>query len=139
MSNYELGPELWFDLHLEALHAIDDKRKKKFANKIKKVYKSIQCKRCKGHMKKFIKGHPLSMYDRRYDDEGKDIGMFLWSWKFHNDVNKRTDKRIMDFREAYKMYKVGTFRDSAFSFNPINNQLGCCVVPRIGCPACGTY
>jgi hypothetical protein len=47
--------------------------------------------------------NPISEYwNQRYNNE--DVGMFKWSFNFHNAVNQRLNKPIMDWSTAYNLY-----------------------------------
>lgn len=99
-KKYELGPKLWYKIHRKAIKAKGRKKKvKKYVKFIFKIYHSIKCEDCKGHLRKFMGENPLHMYC-----DSKD-GLFIWSWKLHNDVNQRIDKNIIDYDRAKALYK----------------------------------
>lgn len=95
----KLDKHLWKKIHKRAMNAKDDRKKKKFIKFIKKIYRSIKCNECKGHLKRFLKNELLIFY--YYVDDG----FFIWSWKLHNDVNGRTNKEIMNYEDAFRLYK----------------------------------
>lgn len=97
-KKYKLGNELWTMIHKKAIKADNYKRKKKFIKLIKNIHDSIECSECKGHMRKYIEEEPLINY---LDFEN---GLFVWSWKFHNEVNKRLKKDLITYKDAYEIY-----------------------------------
>ena len=94
----KLDKHLWKKIHKKAKRSIKDKDKKKFVKYIKGIYRSIKCKECKGHMKGYLTRERLSKYYMI------DNGLFVWSWKFHNDVNRRIGKEEINLEDAYSMY-----------------------------------
>jgi len=41
-------------------------------------------------------------------EEGKEpmrLGMFIWSWQYHNKVNVRLGKKGISWQEAYQKFK----------------------------------
>lgn len=95
----KLDKYLWDKIHRKAARAKDDNKKQKYVTFMKKVYKSIKCSECKGHMKNFLRKEQLISYYHI------DNGFFIWSWKFHNDVNNRIGKSIISYEDAYKRHK----------------------------------
>lgn len=96
---YKLGPELWKKIHKKAIKANrSTKRKKKFIKFINKVYKSIECDECKGHLRQFMDNEPIIHY------LDIDHGVFTWTWRLHNAVNDRVGKEMIDHDDAFSMY-----------------------------------
>jgi len=110
MSNFDnitdpevIGPGYWAQIHFEALRATNDDRRSKFIEKMKLLPTEFPCGDCRPHIDKFIKENPLEKFkDLKY--KGKDIGLFYWSWLFHNEVNSRLGKYQPSIEEAYSYY-----------------------------------
>lgn len=58
----------------------------------------LPCEECKEHMNKYIQNSEIDPYLKTRKD------IFGWTWYFHNEVNKRINKPVVDFDTAYKMY-----------------------------------
>lgn len=81
------GKEVWMQIHRMSLVLNDNE----FTEFIKQVFNSIECPKCKNHMREYLKKHKLKDYPGR---------KFEWSWEFHNEVNKRLKKRQVPFNRA---------------------------------------
>jgi hypothetical protein len=105
-----IGPGIWMLLHQKGSKANTKEKQKEFIQFVKDVYENFPCNFCRGHFKVYIQEHPLEKYLNVYlvGENGKKImiGMFLWSWKFHNAVNHRLQKPMMNWDTAYEMYYV---------------------------------
>lgn len=104
----KLGPDLWMYIHNKAKLAglsNDCHKIKRFKKLIKHVIKNSPCNECKNHLKEFIKRYPIKKYYYVNDKlTRKNIGLFIWSWMLHNDVNSRLGKPIVPFQDAYSYY-----------------------------------
>ena len=100
------GPGGWLMIHILAYNATSERNKKAFERDMANICSGLKCHTCQGHCGKYLADNP--MRDREYwnakDEEGRDIGMFKWSWAFHNAVNKRLGKPILDYDTAYHLY-----------------------------------
>jgi hypothetical protein len=105
MGKLKLDANLWNKIHNKAYNAKSDSSKKDFMKYMKKLYHKIPCPDCKGHMKSFMKNEDIKNYYYMSDNNGEPNGMFMWSWKLHNDVNSRIAKRIVTYDEAINSYK----------------------------------
>jgi len=95
------GPGMWYTIHITALKIGQDN----FLSWIYIIISSIPCLRCRKHATEYISENPPDKYKDVYDKSSGDlIGMFKWSWKFHNDVNTRLSKPLLDYNTVYKMY-----------------------------------
>lgn len=101
----KLDGQLWDKIHQKGKDAVTCKRKKRFKKYIKKLVKKIPCDKCKNHLKEFLSQEPLTKYFNLYDrNTGEDIGIFRWTWLYHNDVNSKLDKPVVSWDQAYKKY-----------------------------------
>jgi hypothetical protein len=99
-----IGPGSWFVIHTTARYADTIQKKRDFSGFMKRFCEEFRCKECSGHCQKYIKDHPIEPYFNLRSPHGEEIGCFKWTWKFHNAVNNRLGKPIVDFQTAYDMY-----------------------------------
>jgi hypothetical protein len=97
-------PGAWLVIHILAYRAKTNEEKQCFIKTMEKICDGLKCGTCKPHCIAYQKEHPISRYWNVKDENGQDIGMFKWSWAFHNAVNSRLGKPIMDFKTAYDLY-----------------------------------
>lgn len=94
------GPGMWLSIHITALKMGEDY----FLRWIRVLIPSIPCQTCREHAIKYLSSNQPESYKGIHNNTGDIIGMFKWSWIFHNDVNKRLNKPILDYNTAYRMY-----------------------------------
>jgi hypothetical protein len=99
-----VGPGTWFCLHLEGYHAKTPAQIQNFIGFITRVTSNFKCLNCRKHAMKYIANHPFEPYVNMTLPNGEQIGMFRYTFDFHNTVNKNIGKPVMDFDEAYKMF-----------------------------------
>jgi len=100
----ELGRGLWFIIHLDGVHAVTDAGKQSYETRMNILCENFKCKSCQPHFRKFIDTHPFKLYWNIKDAKGRDIGMFKWSWEFHNQVNRFLKKYEPTLEEAYAYF-----------------------------------
>lgn len=98
------GPGAWLVIHSIAFRAKTDEEKRSFIRTMKQICDGLKCQTCKQHCIAYIKEHPIIKYWNIKNKEGEDIGMFKWTWAFHNAVSSRLRKPTMDFESAYHLY-----------------------------------
>jgi hypothetical protein len=101
------GPGTWNVLHRLAFKARTRKAQTNFIEVMKETCAGFSCVVCRGHCSEYIKNHPLEEYlgiKVSIGDQTLDLGMFVWTWKFHNAVNARLKKPIMSWITAYNLY-----------------------------------
>ena len=92
-------------IHRMARDAIDDESIMKFVIFMTSVCTYLSCNECSSHCKEYLSSHPFNpYYDIRDNRDGRLIGMFVWSWIFHNDVNRRLNKNPIDWQRAVNIY-----------------------------------
>lgn len=102
-----VGPGTWDVIHRRSFKARTRKTQLEFIILMKDICDGFPCHVCRGHCKEYIKNHPLEEYlEVMIDINGKRLalGLFVWSWKFHNSVNTRLKKPIMSWETAYNIY-----------------------------------
>jgi hypothetical protein len=98
----KFGPVLWRIIHIAALNMSADD----FIKFINLQIIHILCMDCRNHAIEYLKNNPPESYKNVYDVNGEFVGMFKWSWKFHNDVNIRLKHQLMDYNTAYALYST---------------------------------
>lgn len=97
------GPGLWYGIHITAWYAKTEEEKRAFVKYMEHIRDTIQCLSCRDHCASYMEQNPISDYwNQRYNDV--DVGMFKWTFNFHNAVNQRLNKPIMDWSTAYNLY-----------------------------------
>jgi hypothetical protein len=80
---------------------------------MKMICEKFPCSVCANHCKDYVKNNKIEKYigvSIEINGEQKQLGMFIWSWKFHNAVNHRTKdkngapKKLMSWDTAYNMF-----------------------------------
>ena len=94
------GPGLWLNIHIVSLDCDNDDKINNFINYINLIASKLPCGQCKNHFLKYLNKNPLENYilDPDY------LGMFKWSWKFHNTVNFFLKKPIINLESAIQIY-----------------------------------
>jgi len=109
------GSAFWFTLHNGAIRypmrasPIIKERMKGFVLGFPFM---IPCLECKEHAVAYIEGN----FDKLDDVCSGRMKLFNFFVDLHNDVNKRYNKPIMGYEEAYDLYKEGA-TVSKFSYN----------------------
>lgn len=102
-----IGPGTWNLIHRKAYKVRTHSEQLAFIELMKETCYGFPCTICKGHCTEYIKNHPLEEYlDVVADINGEKValGMFIWTWKFHNAVNTRVKKPLMSWETAYNLY-----------------------------------
>ncbi len=100
----KFGPGIWFIIHMMAINAKNPDQIDHFIEWINFIISELPCKKCRKHAISYMESNPLEYYYRDLNENGVPIGMFKWTWIFHNYVNNQLDKNIIDFDTAYNMY-----------------------------------
>ena len=98
-----VGPGIWYEIHKQAYNAKTPQQQNQFVIFMKDTCYGFPCKICRGHCTEYIKNNPIEYYvGSTVDDEL--LGLFIWTWKFHNSVNARLKKPIMSWNTAVTLY-----------------------------------
>lgn len=95
------APGIWFSIHISSINL----EQNEFSNFLEMILHHLSCLKCREHALEYLSTHPLDEYKKLRNFEGEKIGMFKWTWEFHNSVNLRLGKHNLDFETAYNMYK----------------------------------
>lgn len=94
------GPGMWYSIHISAIQLSEDN----FITYIKGIIPKIPCLKCREHAVEYLKNNPIEHFKGIKDNNGEFVGMFKWSWIFHNNVNQRLNYKVLDWDTAYNMY-----------------------------------
>ncbi len=97
------GNSVWF-----LIHFISANLPPVLPKSLKEWYKAfivclkflLPCNECRHHMTKYLKQVNID----RYLDTRE--GVFKWSWEFHNTVNTRLNKPLVDYASAIQYYTI---------------------------------
>lgn len=98
-----VGAGLWISIHKATLFLTEDE----FIRYVRQLQKNFPCAHCKEHFGRYLQDKPPEKYKTiKIEHKGKvmELGMFLWSWEFHNAVNKRLNKPIMSWDTACQLF-----------------------------------
>lgn len=101
------GPGTWNLIHRMAFKARTKEERLSFIRFMMDACYGFPCTVCKVHCTEYIQNHPLTDYldvSINVDGENLPLGLFIWTWKFHNAVNKRINKPLMNWDTAYNLY-----------------------------------
>lgn len=104
-----VGPGNWFVIHTMAKRAGESgnpyQAKMAFWNHMKMLSETFPCITCRNHIKEYLDKNPIEPFWRIIDEStGQDVGLFKYTWIFHNIVNVRLGKPEMSWNTAYSMY-----------------------------------
>lgn len=93
MSSYY--PQQWKEIHTYAVHATTPQKKARYCQYLRRLSQSLPCGTCRAHFKAYLESNP--------PENAEDP--FVWSWEFHNNVNHRLQKPILDIITARSLYE----------------------------------
>jgi hypothetical protein len=95
---------IWTLIHVMAKHATTNELKEQFIKFMETLSEIFMCEKCRKHIADFMQKNPIRNYFNIKDEKGNDIGMFKYTWLFHNAVNVRLKYPILDWNDALSMY-----------------------------------
>ena len=93
-----LGPGCWYTLHLMAANAKTTMQKDAFIVLINLYKDNFFCEKCRQHFIEF------NERDSPENHMNNNEGLFLWSWRCHNNANTLIGKQNMSYDDAKKLY-----------------------------------
>jgi hypothetical protein len=93
----ESGPGRWQSIHVTAAWVDSTEKFKFFCIWLRDQIEHLECQECIDHAKAYLKSNP--------PEDAEDA--FIWSWKFHNTVNRRLGKPEMEYTTAKHIYLEG--------------------------------
>lgn len=106
-KTYIYDSNLWNEIHQKAKEATTLPLKNEYVNLLNEIVSSHGCGGCAIDMKNFIAQNKLESYfplTEVHLGKNIDIGLFRWSWLFHNHVNKKLRKVEPTFEEIVKRW-----------------------------------
>jgi len=97
------GPPFWFTLHASSMSYSFNPTpiiKEKMRNFIIAIPVILPCKNCQEHATAYIEKH----YNEIDTACSSRDSLFKFFVDFHNEVNKKKDKPVMSYEDAYKLY-----------------------------------
>lgn len=93
-----IGPGVWWFLHSLASEIKNSNDIPCVLFAINTISRKFTCIICRDHFNKFKKNDPPEQYINSLD------GLFIWTWKCHNNANKLSGKNIVDYQTAYNIF-----------------------------------
>lgn len=93
-----IGPGTWNVMHTLAYNARTKSQQQAFCDTVHTLIYQFPCEVCRQHAINYLKQYPITDY---LNDK---MGMFVWTWKFHNRVNFRINKQPMSYEMAEHIY-----------------------------------
>lgn len=103
------GSYAWYILHYLALH-YDINKKDNYIKFINYFQHTIPCIICKNNFRNKLKLYPINNYLNNKDK------FFEWTILLHNDVNKKTYRKIFSVEEAKKLYINNYNKNKIYNF-----------------------
>ena len=120
------GPGIWFNIHIFSLNQTSDY----FIKYIRFITEKLPCGECRDHATNYINQNSPEKYIGIKNEDGEDIGMFKWSWTFHNAVNTRLGKKYINYDTAINMFDEPDVCSSSCSQQ--DSQLGAQLDSQLG-------
>src|SRR5947207_15311955 len=90
---------LWYDIHSRSL---EFRKRREFKKFITWIHKNLTCKTCRDHLGRYMKKHKIKNECQKKNKSGYEF--FKWTWKLHNDVNRKLGKQELSYNHAKEMY-----------------------------------
>jgi hypothetical protein len=84
----------WDEIHTNATNAKTPEKRVEYCTWLRHTIGTIYCHMCRAHAVAYLQAYP---------PENKE-DLFHWTWEFHNNVNSRLHKPIMDYNTASTKY-----------------------------------
>jgi len=99
VSPLVFGPGTWIIMHIFALVCDSSDNgetdRECFLKFVKKILERLPCKTCRKHSSEYYNQNPPE----------NEQELFKWTWKFHNSVNKRLGKDVIEYEDAKNLYE----------------------------------
>jgi len=99
----KIGGNLWCKMHKQAANLTTAEEENKLICFIYFVCSHFSCSICRGHCQEYIHKYPPENYRGSYY-RGYYIGLFIYLWRFHNNVNIRLAKPVLPFLPIFQQY-----------------------------------
>lgn len=97
------GPKYWFSLHVSAMHypeAASPTTQEHLANRIRAIPFELPCQACREHSLNYLKQNDELIVEAV---KGR-MALFEFYVDLHNFVNKRLNKTVMSYADAWEKY-----------------------------------
>lgn len=97
MKNVDFYREKWKEIHTNGSRVLKGELSHHdFCRWIRTVPGELPCSKCRKHAQEYIHENPPE----------RKPNSFRWGWKFHNTVNRRKGKPLVDYTSAAEQYSV---------------------------------
>jgi len=105
------GPGIWYVIHSLSIEIENEYELEIFKQTLMNIFDTLPCPECKKHANEYYKKNPIdrSLLDLHIEGNYKydfSIGVFRWTWMFHNFVNQQLEKDLLEFDTALSLYIV---------------------------------
>jgi hypothetical protein len=100
VKNKDWGPGEWHSIHTTAADADTSEKFKFFCTWVRNQVNHLPCGECTNNANAWFKDNP--------PEKAEDA--FIWSWRFHNSVNKHLGKPEMEYNTAKQIYLEGGYK-----------------------------
>jgi hypothetical protein len=101
------GPGAWFSIHINGAHVKNYNDLVKGIEAIELILENWKCEVCNKHIKIKMETYPprkcLDCKHKNHEG-GLEMCLHIWAVDFHNEVNIRLGKPVMDYRICYPFY-----------------------------------
>lgn len=100
-SNEYFGPGIWYTIHSIALTIKKEEDYYFFIKYMKwqKIY--FPCEKCRVEFEKYLQENPFPEIELE-NMRDTALSCFVWTFYFHNFVNQRLNKNVVDIETAYE-------------------------------------
>ena len=92
------GPGIWFEFHTMATLSSTVETIDIYIDHVKSIIDRLPCMKCRRDSQEYFDNDNPSKYKETTN------GMFYWSWKFHNTVNVKLGKPLLEWDTGISMY-----------------------------------
>lgn len=96
-----IGPGYWASFHIKSSQADTYEKKSETARSIAIDIVNFPCLNCRNHAKDYVRNNPLLPAVRDNKDK---LSLFKWTVDFHNAVNLRLGKPMINWEKAEKLW-----------------------------------
>jgi len=97
---------IWHTIHVTGVWADSSERFIFFCKWLRLQVENLPCEDCRKHAREYLQHNPPE----------KSEDAFIYTWRFHNAVNKRLGKPEMDYDTAKNLYLYGNIKQCTNCF-----------------------
>lgn len=95
-----IGPGVWYTLHTEAARVDSSRKSSIFKSHAKETVRTLYCTKCRRSARNYYETHPIP----RFTIVNGIPSDFIWTWQFHNFVNKKLFKEQLSLQKAWNLF-----------------------------------